>query len=141
MKVLSAQALVTLLFAVGIERALALPTADAVADVTVREADLAYSEATFDDVLRRDLEPVEIEGETIFPTVEDLELLDGEAEEESDLVARATPGDDQANPILRAFPASETNVDGLQELFDSDCFAHLCEERPVTMYVLQQSVA
>lgn len=58
--------------------------------------------------------------------------------DESDIpavVKRLTPkpGDDQQHPIIKDFDASESDDDypGLQELFDSDCFAHLCEGMPV----------
>ncbi|QIW96690.1 hypothetical protein AMS68_002208 [Peltaster fructicola] len=199
MKLLPAQTLVTLLLAVGIEQALALPTADTGASIDVRDADLANTETSYDARLRRALEPVVVEGETIYPSAEDLNLDLSADEEEEDqsgefvpradvvkptdahtstaanakavasdtstvkavasntstahtattlatdtstahaanptatAVATATPGDDQDHPIKRDFPASETNVNGLQELFDADCAAHLCHEIPVTI--------
>lgn len=94
MKVLSAQALVALLLAVGIEQALALPTAG-------------------------ELAPAD------FDPVHGLVLRDG--------------GDRKGNPKVKPFPASKRNsdqgADGIEELFDADCHAHLCLGAPVVMYV------
>lgn len=84
MRVLSAQALVALLFAVGIERALALPAAEpeAIAALEVRAA-----------------------------------------------------GDSQSDPILKVvdFNSRDSNYPGANELFDADCYAHLCQGKPTTM--------
>lgn len=51
----------------------------------------------------------------------------------------AARGDDQCtqgtknDPFVRKFPADEDPGNGLQELLDADCYAHLCQSQPVLM--------
>lgn len=89
MKVFSAQALIALLFAVGIEQVLALPT--------------NYSD---------------LDGSEYAPV-------------EESLVARKAG--DASDPIVKDLRVTGS-ADGLAELIEADCHAHLCGSKPVLLY-------
>ncbi len=48
---------------------------------------------------------------------------------------RATPDGTKTNPYVREIDASSTdaNYPGIQELWDADCYAHICQGVPVLL--------